>query len=238
MKVLFVGPSLPDAAAIVGSDVVVRPPATQGDVMTAIHDGATIIGLVDGGFEYTAPVWHKEILYGLSRGVTILGAASMGALRAAECHTYGMIGIGRIFEDYREGTVIDDADVALIHAPAEMNYLSLTVPMVNVRATLAQAVNDGMLTYEEGDVLERSARKMFFKERTWALIVKNCQALAPARKLELGRLLPMAQIDQKRCDALLLTECLRTSDLVSKCAGNWTFQTTSFWREKFGLAQE
>jgi hypothetical protein len=238
MKVLFVGPSLPDAAAMVGAGVVVRPPATQGDVMGAVEAGATLIGLIDGGFEYTAPVWHKEILYGLSRGVNILGAASMGALRAAECHTYGMIGIGRIFEEYRDGTVIDDADVALIHAPAELNYFPLTVPMVNVRATLLQAGLDGVLTSEEGNALEQSAREMFFKERTWALIVENCQAFAAPRKLELGRLLPVAQIDQKRRDALTLAECLRTSDPLPKCAGDWTVQTTSFWREKFGLAQE
>jgi hypothetical protein len=238
MKVLFVGPSLPDAASIVDPGVIVRPPATQGDVMAAIDDGATIIGLVDGGFEYTAPVWHKEILYGLSRGVKILGAASMGALRAAECHTYGMIGLGRIFEEYRDGTVIDDADVALLHAPAEMNYLPLTVPMVNVRATLLQAGNETVITPNEGDGLDRSARDIFFKERTWVKIVQNCHDLAPPRKLELGRLLPIAQIDQKRRDAIALVECLRNPDSVATPAVAWTFQTTPFWREKFGLFHE
>jgi hypothetical protein len=238
MRVLFVGPSLPDAASLVGPDITVRPPATQGDVMAAIKSGATMIGLIDGGFEYTAPVWHKEILYGLSRGVNIHGAASIGALRAAECHTFGMIGIGRIFEEYRDGAVIDDADVALIHAPAELNYLPLTVPMVNVRATLGQAMNDAMIASAEGDALERSAREMFFKERTWELIVENCQYLAPPRKLALRRLLPIAQIDQKRRDAMLLVECLRTPNSVAAPAVAWTFQTTSFWRETFGLAQE
>ena len=71
--------------------------------MSAVSAGATVIGIVDGYFEYVAPVWHKEILYALSSGCTVLGAASMGALRACECAAFGMRGIGRIFEDYREG---------------------------------------------------------------------------------------------------------------------------------------
>ncbi len=85
MKVIFVGPSLPDAASFAGDDAFVCPPAVQGDVLAAVKRGASVIGLIDGGFEYTAPVWHKEILYALSQNVAVLGAASMGALRAAEC---------------------------------------------------------------------------------------------------------------------------------------------------------
>ena len=73
-----------------------------------------MIGIIDGGFEYTAPVWHKEILYALSAGTRVLGAASMGALRAAECHSFGMTGVGSIFKEYRDGTRIDDSDVAQI----------------------------------------------------------------------------------------------------------------------------
>lgn len=235
MKVLFVGPSLPDAASMVGPDIVVRPPATQGDVMTVIEQGATAIGLVDGGFEYTAPVWHKEILYGLSRGVSILGAASMGALRAAECHPFGMNGIGQIFEDYRDGILVDDADVALIHAPAEMNYLPLTVPMVNVRATLRQAATKAVITREEEEALTRTAGEMFFKERTWGKIAQDCQDLVSHRKQEIAKLLPTLQIDQKRLDAVMLVESLAASDLTSAPASEWAFQTTSIWREKFGL---
>ena len=238
MRVLFVGPSLPDAAAIVGHDIVVRPPATQGDVIAAIDEGATAIGLIDGGFEYTAPVWHKEILYGLSKGLNVLGAASMGALRAAECHPFGMIGIGRIFEDYRDGSVIDDADVALIHAPAEMNYRPLSVPMVNVRATLQQVVADGFISREAAAALDVTARTIFFKDRTWSRIVAGCQAIVIERKTEISNVLTSAEVNQKRRDALLLVESLRTVLSQPVSARAWTFQATSIWREPHALSSE
>jgi hypothetical protein len=40
----------------------------------------------------------------------------MGALRAAELHRYGMIGIGKIFEMYRDGEE-DDSLVAMTFEP-------------------------------------------------------------------------------------------------------------------------
>jgi hypothetical protein len=80
MKVVFAGPSL-FGCEIKAPDVEFRPPAAQGDILQAVHDGASVIGTVDGCFESVASVWHKEILYALSRGVRCLGAASMGLAR-------------------------------------------------------------------------------------------------------------------------------------------------------------
>ncbi|HEY5550419.1 MAG TPA: TfuA-like protein, partial [Opitutaceae bacterium] len=98
MKVVFVGPSLTDPKLRTDSGSVrFRPPAAMGDVTKAVIEGATAVGLVDGVFEAVASVWHKEILYALAEGVQVFGAASMGALRAAECAPYGMIGVGAIF---------------------------------------------------------------------------------------------------------------------------------------------
>src|SRR5690606_23357386 len=107
MKILFAGPSLPDALRLCAGAVEARPPAAHGDVLAAVRAGATAIGIVDGNFEHVAPVWHKEILYALEAGVTVFGAASMGALRAAECDAFGMIGIGGIYEDYASGRRVD-----------------------------------------------------------------------------------------------------------------------------------
>lgn len=231
MKVLFVGPSLPDVRLLVSSDVVIKAPATQGDIQVAVNDGASAIGLVDGGFEYTASVWHKEILYGLSQGVQILGAASMGALRAAECHTFGMIGVGRIFEDYRDGIAIDDADVALLHAPPEMDYLALTVPMVNVRATLQHAMAKAGITLAEAETIRAVADAIFFKDRTWKDIVTRCDGLELRRKVEISELIASSQVDQKRLDAIALVERLSLGKFEDHSKGNWHFERTSIWRE-------
>ena len=43
----------------------------------------------------------------------------MGALRAAELHAFGMRGVGRIFEAFRDGELEDDDEVAVVHGPAE-----------------------------------------------------------------------------------------------------------------------
>jgi hypothetical protein len=146
MKVLFAGPSLagthyvPGPAcrtdAEGGTGLHSRGPAAQGDIGRAVLQGASAIGLIDGRFEDMASVWHKEILFALSRGVTVLGAASMGALRAAECAAFGMIGIGSIFERYRSGELDDDAAVAQVHAPRELGYAPLSEALVNVEATV------------------------------------------------------------------------------------------------------
>ena len=111
MKVLFVGSSLYGSTVDL-SGLDVRPPASQGQVLAAVHEGATAIGLVDGEFGQHASVWHKEILVALKSGVTVLGASSMGALRAAECAAFGMIPIGTIAAQYLSGAL---DDLSLIH---------------------------------------------------------------------------------------------------------------------------
>jgi hypothetical protein len=45
-----------------------------------------------------AAVGHREIISALKAGVCVVGGSSMGALRASELDSYGMIGVGRIYE--------------------------------------------------------------------------------------------------------------------------------------------
>jgi hypothetical protein len=79
----------------VAPGIEIRPPAVQGDILDAVRAGVCAIGLIDGHFEFAAPVWHKEILFALSIRVRVLGAANRGALRASECAAFGMVGVGR-----------------------------------------------------------------------------------------------------------------------------------------------
>jgi hypothetical protein len=171
MKIVFAGPSLADWLRSSSfdrlDDVIIRAPAVQGDVMQAVLEGATVIGLIDGQFEYVAPVWHKELLYALYRGLMVFGASSMGALRAVECKAYGMRGIGKIYEDYASGHRIDDADVALLHGPRELGYPALTVPLVNLDATFSKALNAGLLKSDLVERLGQAARLVHFKDRSW-----------------------------------------------------------------------
>jgi hypothetical protein len=160
--VAFLGPSLP--APRRGFDV--RPPARQGDVWRALDDGASAIALIDGVFESQPSVWHHEILDALAEGVPVFGGASMGALRAAELHTHGMTGVGQIFAWYRDGIVIDDAEVALLHAAAEHGFRALTVPQVNVRWSAQEAVRRGRLSSRAARKLVEASARIFYQERT------------------------------------------------------------------------
>jgi hypothetical protein len=54
------------------------------------------IGVIDGYFEVVPTVWHKEILWAMAQGIHVFGAASIGALRAAELDSFGMRGVGRL----------------------------------------------------------------------------------------------------------------------------------------------
>jgi hypothetical protein len=228
MKVVFVGPSLPYAHDVAAADIDIRPPACQGDVMQAIADGATTIGVIDGQFETAAPVWHKELLFALSRKITVLGAASMGALRAAECAAYGMIGVGRIFDDYVSGIRVDDADVALTYGPAELGYPPLSIPLVNAQATIAKISDLGLLNDALCTKLEDSACTLFFKRRTW-------KSIANAAGIELETLKPVLEIcwvDQKRLDAISLLEEMGRQQQPIDC-GEWQFNTTALFRKMY-----
>src|SRR3954452_8807487 len=102
MKVVFAGPSI-HGLDLDLEGIVLRGPAEMGDFERAVTDGATVIGLVDGHYQQVGAVWHKEILMALAAGVTVFGAASMGALRASECEAFGMIPVGDIARRYCTG---------------------------------------------------------------------------------------------------------------------------------------
>ena len=116
--IVFLGPSLEQSAAEKILPAEYRPPAKRGDLLAAARDGATIIGLIDGVFHQESAVAHREILAAIKHGITVIGASSMGALRAAEMDTLGMVGIGEIYRMYKSGELESDDEVALVFDPS------------------------------------------------------------------------------------------------------------------------
>lgn len=232
--VAFLGPSLPHAEAANLSDAICLPPARRGDVIKAIlqHDPETIL-IVDGYFEQVPSVWHKEILWALAQGRTVAGAASMGALRAAELDQFGMIGVGRIYEAYRNGHFIpfddpfeDDDEVAVLHGPAETGYTA-TEAMVDVRATLAQARDDGIITTQQMQSVARTAKSQFYKRRTWSSVLPATD-LPPQTAQILRDWLPKHRVAQKRLDAIQLMRQNTAGELVPEIPP-FRFVETLLW---------
>jgi hypothetical protein len=229
MKIVFAGPSLPDAALYAGA-VAVRGPAALGDVARAVIDGATAIGIIDGYFENTASVWHKEILYALSRGVRLAGAASMGALRAAECAAYGMVGIGVVYARYASGALVDDDAVGQVHGPEELGYVPLSDPLVNIEATLDAVSRSGGITDAERAALAGTARATFFKDRTFARVLDATGSPSHGRRAEVARLIDVHRRDLKHEDALALLEYVASiPDARVPPPTSWRFAETQMW---------
>jgi hypothetical protein len=179
--IVFLGPSLSAAEARSIGPCTVLPPARQGDIWRALARRPNTIALIDGVFESQPSVWHHEILDALDAGVPVFGGASMGALRAAELHARGMVGVGRIFRWYRDGELIDDAEVALLHGDAEHGFRPLTVPQVNVRWAAEQAVRSRILRRGEARTLVESSARIFYQRRTWPLVLAALSPRARAR---------------------------------------------------------
>lgn len=170
--VVFLGPSLPAEEARRLAPCRVLPPARQGDVWRALSLRPRVIALVDGVFEAQPSVWHHELLAAMEAGVAVFGGGSMGALRAAELSAHGMVGVGQIFEWYRDGVLVDDSEVALLHADAEHGYRPLTVPLVNVRHVAARAKAMRVLAPGQSRALVSAAASLFYQERTWRRVLE------------------------------------------------------------------
>lgn len=203
---VFLGPSLPLDEARAELDAVYLPPVAQGDLYRVALRRPRAIAVIDGYFERVPAVWHKEILWAMAQGVHVYGAASMGALRAAELASFGMRGVGWIFEAFASGALTDDDEVAVSHSAAEHGYRPLSTAMVNIRRTLAAAAVDGAVSEASRDVLLELAKRLFYPERVYArLLREGAAAGVPARELAaLEAWLPGGQLDQKREDARAL----------------------------------
>src|SRR5688572_11448701 len=130
---IYIGPTLPaDEVQRALPAAMLMPPAAVGDILRASRmRGVRRIAIVDGYFERMAAVWHKEILVALERGIMVYGAASMGALRAAELAQFGMIGVGLIYRGYARGALVADDEVAVAHLPGEYGYRAVSDALVN-----------------------------------------------------------------------------------------------------------
>jgi hypothetical protein len=166
--VVFLGPSLDLDTARAILDATFRPPAKRGDVTAAVANGAAVIGLIDGVFFQDAAVGHREILAALRRGVRVIGASSMGALRAAEMESFGMEGVGEIYRRYASGELEADDEVALVFDPYTGSALS--EPLVNVRYALELAESAGVLDGGECRALLSATSDLYYPDRTYRRI--------------------------------------------------------------------
>lgn len=232
--IVFAGPSLKGATTSGDSNIEFRPPAGCGDITKAALERPKAIGLIDGVFETAASSWHKEILWALSLGITVFGAASLGALRAVELAPFGMIGVGQVFNAYQSGSLEDDEEVAVQHGPLETGFVNLTTPMVNIRATINKAVANNIIETQQGETLTRCAKQIFYKDRTWEAVYLEGEreGMASESLQKLMAWLPTNEVDIKNDDArALLREMVVWESLQENCPDRPTFPNTIYWEQ-------
>ncbi|MEV5432714.1 TfuA-like protein [Streptomyces sp. NPDC052701] len=170
----FVGPTLPSSEPQLSAPGIrVRPPARHGDLFDpAIRSGDTAL-IIDGVYHQAPALRHKEILAAMGRGVRVIGAASIGALRAAELTRFGMLGVGRIYAAYAQGEIDGDDEVAVGQVP-DGEFGALTWPVVNLRHILQLARSAGVVDGERAARLLAALRAVYYPQRTWAAVRAVC----------------------------------------------------------------
>jgi hypothetical protein len=206
--IVFLGPSLEQTAAEKILSAHYLPPARRGDLLAAVNNGATIIGLIDGVFHQESAVAHREILTALKKGVQVIGSSSMGALRAAEMDTLGMVGIGKIYNMYKSGELESDDEVALVFDPS--SGMALSEPLINIRFTLRRAKDSGIIDIGAHDALLAAARSVFYPKRTYRTIAYQAgEAIDEKTRGQFLQWVKTNACDQKRDDAVAALEYIR-----------------------------
>jgi len=225
--IVFAGPSIYGVDSSAFPNCRILPPASRGDLYRQAERSPELICLIDGTFEHHPAVWHKEILYALSKGIEVIGAASMGALRGAECARFGMVGLGRIFRDYQSGRRVSDADVAVLHGPEEVGFMPLTVSLADAEYTALMLFRRRHISRCITARLLGSARSLFYKQRTWQQILAGADLDVANRERVLQ--LCLAHPSLKQRDAVVALDQVN--------AGRIMRPKTSMAMEQFQMSQ-
>jgi hypothetical protein len=214
-------------------DAHYMPPASMGEVYHVVeHERPDVIGIIDGYFDSVPAVWHKEILFALTRGVRVVGGSSIGALRAAELASFGMEGVGWVFEAFRRGELEDDDEVAVAHGQADTGYRCVSDAMVNLRMGLLRARERGLITTATRAGLVTLAKRHFYPERSWErLLREGADHGFPADELRNLRIFIEAECPNiKREDACELLKRLAVMPRERTPTWHAEFLPTVFWQ--------
>jgi len=189
-----------------------HPPVQCGDLTRVFRLKPKRIVIIDGIYERVPAVWHKEIMLCLDNGVEIYGAASMGALRAAELHPFGMIGVGQVFQDFLNKKLNDDDEVAVLHQNQEMNYTPINDAMVNIRATLELAFQHGIIPMATKQHLIDVCKRQFYPHRSLEKAILQFEKQNPTDGQSLSEWLSThGLVDIKKQDAELVLAHVQAS---------------------------
>lgn len=212
--VVFVGPTLPIAHAQELLNAVYLPPASQGSMIMAVQQfRPRAVVLIDGVFQVEPAVRHNEIVWTLSQGIPVIGAASMGALRAAELWRFGMSGVGLIFRWYRRFRFAPDDDVAVLHGNPMVNPAALTIARIDLRITFRNAQHAGLITESQRLALWKAASRLHYRDLSLSRVVREASTdsstQVPMDPERLESVIKTCLVSQKKRDAVAALRMVR-----------------------------
>ncbi|WP_405486842.1 TfuA-like protein [Streptomyces sp. NBC_00096] len=201
--VVYAGPTISaaDVHALL-PEAEVRPPAGRGDLLADRWQPGDVVVVIDGYFRERRSVGHKEILQVLTEGAEVIGAASMGALRAAELGPCGMRGTGAVHEMYASGEIDGDDEVGVLHGPAEMGYPAQTVALVNLRYGCEEGAETDLVPMAAGRRIVAAAAALPFTHRGWKDIERALEERDHDALRTLEEMIGSGVWDLKRLDAV------------------------------------
>jgi TfuA protein len=181
--IVFIGPSLAIEKARKIFDADYRSPAKKGDFLRLLacinDDDRTIVGLVDGLFLQDYPPTPIEVFQLLNKkNILVLGASSLGALRAVELEKYGMIGIGKIFELYKKNKIDADDEVAVTFTEETQHIQSEA--MIDIRYNLFIALRKGVIDEKAKRAAVKVAKNMYFPDRNYEHLIDETKRRHPS----------------------------------------------------------
>ena len=173
--IVYLGPSLAvQSVQPLLPDAELYPPIRRGDLYRDREQGGDLFVILDGVLIQEPAVPPREIIDVLQDGATVIGASSMGALRAAECWPAGMQGVGTIYRLFRQGRLHSDDEVLLTFAADDDDnsaYRPLSLALINIRYAVRRAVRKDLLSPEQGVQIVKHAECMHFSERRWPALL-------------------------------------------------------------------
>jgi hypothetical protein len=212
---VFIGPTITEAEAKeILPNAYYHHPIRCGELIRLLRLKPKTVLIIDGCYEFTPAVWHKEIMLAIDLGVEVIGASSMGALRASELHQVGMKGIGKIFQAFRDGHLNDDDEVAVLHKSEEEGFVPINDAMVNIRETLKLAVDEHIISSESEEILLAFCKDEFYPNRLLSRAVSKAETLDRKEQQALKEWLAKhGVIDLKKEDARLALQTLKAREL-------------------------
>lgn len=179
--IVYLGPTLRREEAVKILDADYRDPAKKGDFLMLSQDSdeKKYVGFIDGVFLHDYPPPPIEVYHLATRkNIELLGASSLGALRAVELEKFGMKGIGKIFQLYKTGIIDADDEVAVTFVRGS-NVLQ-SEAMIDIRFNLFLAYKKGIITNDTKKRFVKIAKGIYFPFRNYEDIINLTQQQYPS----------------------------------------------------------